>query len=71
MAITSGTKLGPCEIQSPAGARDTLLVDWTPDDRYLSLTERLTQALRTEHLIFRFFNDRKPSQAEAVSADAR
>jgi hypothetical protein len=34
-------------------------------DRYL------TQALRTEHLIFPFFDDRKPSQAAAVSADAR
>ena len=46
-------------------------MDWTPDDGYLSLHERLTQALRTEHLIFRFFNDRKASQAEAVSAVAR
>jgi len=31
----------------------------------------LTQALRAEHLIFPFFDDRKPSQAAAVSADAR
>jgi hypothetical protein len=30
-----------------------------------------TQALRTEQLIFLFFDDRKPSQAAAVSADAR
>ena len=71
MALTSGTKLGPYQIQSPVGARDTLLVDWTPDDRYLSLNEKLTEALRTEHLIFPFFDDRKPSQAAAVSADAR
>ena len=71
MELTSGTKLGPYQIQSPVGARDTLLVDWTPDDRYLSLNEKLTEALRTEHLIFPFFDDRKPSQAAAVSADAR
>jgi hypothetical protein len=49
-----GTKLGPYQIQSPEGALDTLLVDWTPDDRRLSLNEKLT--LRTEHLIFRFFD---------------
>jgi hypothetical protein len=71
MALTSSTKLGPHQIQSPVGARDTLLVDWTPDDRYLSLNEKLTHALRTEHLISPFFDDRKPSQAAAVSADAR
>jgi hypothetical protein len=71
MALTSRTKLGPYQIQSPVGARDTLLVDWTPDDPYLYLNEKLTQALRTEHLIFPFFDDRKPSQAAAVSADAR
>jgi hypothetical protein len=53
------------------GARDTLLVDWAPDDRYLSLNEGLTQALRTMHLTFPFFDDRKPSQAAAVSSDAR
>jgi len=35
-----------------------------------SLNEKLTQALRTQHLIFPFFDDRKPSQAGAVSADA-
>jgi hypothetical protein len=71
MALTSGTKRRPCQIQSPAGARDTLLVAWTPDDRYLSLNEKLTQALRTEHLIFPFFDDRRPSQAAAVSEDSR
>jgi hypothetical protein len=71
MALTSGTKLRPYQIQSPAGAPDTLLVDWTPDDWYLSLNEKLTRALRTEHLIFPFFDDRKPSQVAAVSADAR
>lgn len=69
MALTSGTKLGPYQIQSPEGARDTLRVDWTPDDRRLSLNEKLT--LSIEHLIFPFFDDRKPSQAAAVSADAR
>lgn len=72
MALTSGTKLGPYyENQSPVGARDTLLVDWTPDDRYLFLNEKLTQALRTERPVFSFFDDRKSSQAAAVSADAR
>jgi hypothetical protein len=71
MALTSGTKLRPCQIQSPAGARDTLLVDRTPDDGYLSLNEKLTRALRTKHLIFPFFDDHKPSQAAAVSEDSR
>jgi hypothetical protein len=71
MALTSGMKPRHYQIQSPVGARDTLLVDWTPDDRYLSLNEKLIQASRTEHLIFRFFDDRKPSQAATVSADAR
>jgi hypothetical protein len=71
MALTSGTKRRPYQIQSPVGARDTLLVAWTPDDRYLSFNEKLTQALRTEHLIFPFFDDRKPSQSAALSEDSR
>jgi hypothetical protein len=71
MALTSGTKLRPCQSQSPVGASDTLPVDWTPDDRFLSLHERLTQALRIKHLIFPFFDDRKPSQAAALSEDSR
>lgn len=71
MALASSTRLGPYQIQSPIGDRGNLLVDWTPDDRYLSLKKKLTQALRIEHLIFPFFDDRKPSQAAAVNADAR
>jgi hypothetical protein len=71
MALTSGMKLRHYQIQSPVGARDTLLVDWTPDDRYLSLNEKITQALRTKHLIFPFFDDREPSEAAAVSEDSR
>ncbi|MFZ3278940.1 MAG: hypothetical protein WA182_18735 [Candidatus Sulfotelmatobacter sp.] len=71
MALTSGTKLRRYQVQFPVGARDALLVDWTPDDRYLPLNEKLTQALRTGYLIFPFFDERKPSQAAAVSPDAR
>jgi hypothetical protein len=47
MAITSDTKLGRYEIQSPADPQDTLLADWTADDLHLSLSEMHTQALRT------------------------
>jgi hypothetical protein len=71
MAIISDTNLGRYEIQSPARLQDTLLADWTADDLRLALNEQHTRALRTQHLIFPFFDGRRPSQAVAESADPR
>jgi eukaryotic-like serine/threonine-protein kinase len=49
-----------------SGISEPLVVDWSPDGRYLSLNEKVTKALRTETVILPLFGDGKPFQVASV-----
>ena len=48
--------------------KGALVVDWSPDGRYLSLNEKITTTLLTETSILPLFGDRKPFQVAPVTA---
>ena len=51
-----------------SGIREPMVVDWSPDGRYLSLNEKIATTLLTETSILPLFGDRKPFQVAPVNA---
>jgi serine/threonine protein kinase len=56
-------------ITPGSGISEPIVVDWSPDGRYLSLNYKVIKASRTEVAVLPLAGDRKPFQVAPVNAD--